>query len=134
MNRTKLPERRLNETSKVTFMGTGGKEWPILITVGFDEEGRPKEVFSSSFKVGTDLNAIVSDACMVLSRLLQHDDDPADILAGMSQPYSLLGVIAEALTKIERRPPYKYGAIIPREPGPSLFPQSSAAAEELVES
>lgn len=116
MNRTKLKDRRHNETAKVTFMGTGGKEWTILITIGFDEEGVPREVFSSSFKVGTDLNAIISDACMVMSRLLQHGDDPQEILNGMSDPPSLLAVIAKAIVDTPRAPPYSYGAIDVRVP------------------
>lgn len=80
-----------------------GLEKMILVTVGFDDHG-PREVFCADFKAGTAMHSIVMDACILLSRLLQHGDSPDDILAGMSgggderdHKRSLIGRIAELL-------------------------------------
>lgn len=67
----------------------------ILLTVGFRDGGnRPTEVFSSSFKAGSSLNAIISDACVLLSRLYQHGDNPHEVAFCLSEPPSLVGQIA----------------------------------------
>ena len=79
------------------FQYEGGKEKKILITVGFDDEGEPKEVFCADFKAGTTLHSIVMDACILLSRLLQHGDMPVELLDSMCQPPSLIGAIAAAI-------------------------------------
>lgn len=83
MTRTRLADRRYSETHRVE-VEMDLKPKIILVTIGFDERGRPSEVFCADFKAGTSMHGIVMDACIVLSRLLQHGDDPADILRGMS--------------------------------------------------
>jgi hypothetical protein len=97
--RTKLGNRRPSENMKVLYVGDNGHPWKLLVTLGFDREGRVREVFCSSFKVGTSLNAIVMDACILLSRLLQNGESPAEIAASMCEPPSLVGTIAAAIAK-----------------------------------
>jgi hypothetical protein len=99
--RDKLPDRRPSLTTKV-FVEIDGHKYKILLTIGFRDEAmtKPAEVFSSSFKVGTQLNAIVSDSCVLLSRLYQHGDDPKEIAEGLSEPRSLVGEIALAVSKV----------------------------------
>ena len=58
---------------------------------------QPAEVFCASFKVGTALNSIVSDACIILSRLYQYGDDPRDVAKRLCEPPSLVGIIAAAV-------------------------------------
>lgn len=96
--RNKLPARRPSQTVK-TVVTLDGKEHRILLTVGFRDYAmtQPAEVFCSSFKVGTSMNAILSDACVLMSRLFQHGDPPAEIAATLCEPRSVVGAIAEAV-------------------------------------
>jgi hypothetical protein len=93
MTRAKLPDRRSSETHRITFRSENGHEQKILITIGFNDNGAPKEVFCADFKAGTTLHSIVMDACILVSRCLQHGDDPAELSASMCQGPSLIGVI-----------------------------------------
>ena len=125
MTRGKIPDRRPNETFNLTYTSYSGTARTLIVTVGFDRDAKPFEVFCASFKVGTDTNAIVSDACIMMSRLLQHGETPAEIARGMCQPHSLLGQIAAALVRYE---PSRE----PGEPADPPRPPSFSPAGELV--
>ena len=112
--RAKLPNRRESETRSVTFTADGGQDVNILITVGFDDEGDPKEVFCASFKAGTTMNSVVMDACILFSRLLQHGDLPPDLLASMCHPPSMIGAIAAAVAE-SRGPRLSRGDLAPAD-------------------
>lgn len=101
MSRIKPGSRRPNITRPVTFTGDGGAEIKILITIGYSTAvpDAAIEVFCASFKAGTQLHAIVMDACILFSRLLQHGDTPAELAAAMCEPPSLLGAIAAAVAE-----------------------------------
>lgn len=96
MSRIKLEPRRASVNKTIRFKSNGGHEFGIEITMGFDGIGI-KEVFCASFKAGSDNQAIVSDACILVSRLLQHGNTPADILKSMCSPPSLIGQICQAM-------------------------------------
>jgi hypothetical protein len=89
-------------TRPVTYVADGGQEVHMLVTVGFDNLDKPREVFCASFKAGTTMNAVVMDACILLSRLLQHGDVAAELEATMSQPHSMMGAIAAAVAECEK--------------------------------
>ncbi len=95
--RMKLGDRRANETRKLTFAFANGREQSLLITIGFDDDGVPKEVFCADFKAGSDLHPIVMDACILVSRILQHGDLAADLSASMCKGPSLIGAIVAAV-------------------------------------
>lgn len=102
--RQKLQNRRDNTTRRVTWMQASGAHADVLVTVGI-EGGQVREVFcadSKAFKAGSDQLAIVSDACILFSRLLQHGDLPTDIMASMCEPPSLIGAIAQAVLDEQR--------------------------------
>ncbi len=68
-SRARLPNRRPALTQDIEV---GGHRFTA--TIGFDPAtGRPKEVFLSGAKDGTDLAAILDDASVILSVALQHD-------------------------------------------------------------
>ncbi len=73
--RSWLPNRRPALTQDIEV---GGHRFTA--TIGFDEHDRPKEVFLSGAKDGTDLAAILDDASVVLSVALQFGI-PATALA-----------------------------------------------------
>lgn len=102
MGRHKLPARRPSLTLRVAVTLDEGIQWTLLLTIGFRDDAHkvPAEVFCSSFKTGTSINAIVSDACVLLSRLYQHGDSPQDIADSLSEPPSLVGQIAAIVASI----------------------------------
>ena len=98
--RIRLPDRRRSTTIEVEAVLDNNHRQKLIVTVGFGDDGRPMEVFCASFRAGTAMNFIVMDACILISRLLQHGDDPRDILQTLrSDTLSLIGVIAEAVSK-----------------------------------
>jgi hypothetical protein len=97
--RQKLPDRRANATRKVTWTDYGGTERSILVTFGFRyaiDEFVIAEVFCADFKAGSDILGIVTDTCILVSRLFQLGERPGDLLHSMSEPYSLIGTILKA--------------------------------------
>ena len=99
MTRDRLPDRRPSTTEKIKVVLDGQKETHVLVTVGYADAAmtRPREVFCADWKAGTALHAIVMDSCVLLSRLLQHGDSPAEIAATLCRPPSLVGQIAAAV-------------------------------------
>ena len=100
MSRAKLPDRRPNLTQKVYVALDGGKEVKLLVTVGFDSLNKPMEVFCADFKSGTAMHTIVMDACVMMSRLLQHGDTPLELYKALARPESVLGAIAKAIAEL----------------------------------
>ena len=108
--RQRLPNRRLSLTVVVKW---SGDDW--LLGVGFDRQGQAREVFLSWVKVGSDTEAILDDACVVISILLQGGM-AADTLAGhlgregtpppgalrTARYASPIGMLAASIAYIER--------------------------------
>jgi hypothetical protein len=72
------------------------------VTFGFDENGELREVFCADFKAGSDMHAVVTDACILLSRLLQHGDSSTELARTLCNPPSLIGSIARAAEEINK--------------------------------
>ena len=64
--RARLPNRRPSVTQTLEVANQA------FATVGFDEHGRPREVFLTGAKEGSLLAAILTDAAVVISVALQH--------------------------------------------------------------
>ena len=105
MTRTPLPFRRENETIDLIF----GNQ-TFAVTIGFRRDGSPGEVFVYGAKVGSDLHAMLSDACIVVSLLLQHGVQPAALAHSMGRagngviPASLIGALTDLLTETAPHP------------------------------
>ena len=65
--RQRLPNRREQVTESIA-VGNAAYE----VSVGFDPESQPKEVFLTGAKAGTDMAFILADAAVVISIALQH--------------------------------------------------------------
>ncbi len=106
--RERLPNRRLCMVQKSQFKGV---KW--YLTVGFDAGGQVREVFTHNHRSGSDTEALMNDACVWLSILLQTGFSAADILARMGRearpagatdpapPASFLGFIAAEAVRLE---------------------------------
>ena len=78
--RTRLPNRRPQITETLVV---GGQV--VQASVGFDPAtGRPRELFLTGAKDGTDLAAILDDASVALSVALQHGVPPAALVTSWS--------------------------------------------------
>ncbi len=79
MTRVRLPDRRAAETVELEH---GGQRFTV--TVGFYPDGRPGEVFTHGARSGSSLDALLADACVVVSCLIQHGAEPRDVAASMA--------------------------------------------------
>jgi hypothetical protein len=98
MTRTRLPDRRPAETVMLEHSGTR-----FMVTIGFYPDGRPGEVFTHGAKSGSTLDALLADACIVVSCLIQHGVEPRDLSASMgrlgnSEPASIIGAVVDLTT------------------------------------
>lgn len=75
-NRTRLPNRRACETFGFTLAGMA-----YTASVGFDERGRPLEIFLGAAKSGTDVAIATQEAAILTSLALQYGV-PLDVLRG----------------------------------------------------
>ena len=65
MTRARLPDRRFAETVMLEHGGTR-----FMVTIGFYPDGRPGEVFTHGIRTGSGLDALLADACVVVSCLI----------------------------------------------------------------
>lgn len=95
MTRMRLPDRRFAETVVLEHSGTR-----FMVTVGFYPDGRPGEVFTHGARSGSNLDALLADACVVVSCLIQHGVEPRDLAASMgrlgnAEPASIIGAVVD---------------------------------------
>ena len=71
-----------------------------MVTIGFYPDGRPGEVFTHGTRTGSSLDALLADACVVVSCLIQHGVEPRDLAASMgrlgnAEPASIIGAVVD---------------------------------------
>ena len=106
MTRARLPDRRPSTTHKAVWQTEAGSH-SFYVTVGYDPAtGQPMECFyGDGQKTGTQLRDSLSDACVLISMLMQHGttlDEIAHSLAtvpvfGERRPASPVGAVVEAV-------------------------------------
>lgn len=94
--RERLPDRRDGRTVTANWKGR-----KINISVGYARDGRILEIFARADKPDSDLDCVVDDIAVVLSRSLQFGDDLASIRRGIGrlpdgEPSSVAGKIIDA--------------------------------------
>ena len=98
--RARLPGRRLVETRRVAHHTPFG-ERRFFVSIGYDpaSPAEPREVFlDGGFRSGAELEALLKDAAIALSLLLQHGVAPAsivDALAAGGGRSAIAGMAAE---------------------------------------
>jgi hypothetical protein len=93
--RKRLPHRRFAETIEVEHSGTR-----FEVTIGFYPDGRPGEVFTHGAFKGSALEALLADACVLVSHLIQHGVRPHDLADSMGRlndagPASIIGTVID---------------------------------------
>jgi hypothetical protein len=107
--RRRLPDRRENETFEVEIEGQA-----YCVCLGFfPDTGQVGEVFLSGGKVGSQIDAVLDDASILISRCLQSGIAPADLAKSMSkvptsmftpatEPASPIGAALDMAAQFER--------------------------------
>jgi hypothetical protein len=95
MTRQRLPNRRPAETIGLEHNGSR-----FTVTIGFYPDGRPGEVFTHGIRSGSNLDALLADACVVVSCLIQHGVEPREIASrmgrlGNAEPASIIGAVID---------------------------------------
>ncbi len=97
--RIRLPNRRPNETADLLFEGQR-----YHVTVGFAQDGQPREVFCHGAKVGSNMDLLLDDACVALSLLLQHGIEPRGLTHSMGRlgdgaAASIIGALVDLVSE-----------------------------------
>jgi hypothetical protein len=100
MTRVRLPDRRFAETVALEHGGAR-----FMVTIGFYPDGQPGEVFTHGARSGSTLDALLADACVVVSCLIQHGAEPRDLAASMgrlgnAEPASLIGAVLDLVAAV----------------------------------
>ncbi len=102
MSRERLPDRRPSETAELEYEGAC-----YAVTIGFFPDGRPGEAFTGNAKVGSSMEAVLDDACILISLLLQNGVEPPALAKTMGrlgnghQPASVIGAIIDRLAELQ---------------------------------
>jgi hypothetical protein len=72
----------------------------FMVTIGFYPDGRPGEVFTHGARSGSNLDALLTDACVVVSCLIQHGIQPRELASSMgrlgnARPASVIGAVVD---------------------------------------
>ena len=104
MSRTRLLNRRPQISTEIVF---GGQLWTL--SCGFDDGGKVRELFLFTTLGGSDIEALVDDAAIMISLLLQHGLSIRDLARHLGRQgidatapaASLLGLAVITAAKIE---------------------------------
>jgi len=97
MMRQRLPNRRPAKTILIEHAGQR-----FTVTVGFYPDGRPGEVFTHGMRTGSSLDALLADACVLLSLLMQHGIESRELASsvgrlGSTEPASIIGAVIDLI-------------------------------------
>ena len=100
--RTRLAQRRPQDIIDVEFDGRGH-----TVAIGTYDHGAAGEVFIDGAKAGTLYQALLNDASIILSLLIQHGVKPAAIAESLGRTEdgertSILGVAADLAASVSR--------------------------------
>ena len=99
MPRQRLPDRRRAVIFDVVHEGAR-----YSVGIGLYDDNRLGEVFLSGAKTGSDLDGLLADVGVLLSRSLQHGDSVEALARSMSRlgaapaPASIIGAVLDQLT------------------------------------
>ena len=104
MSRARLQDRRPSMTMQFVYEANN-----YSVTLGFNvANDRIGEVFTHDAKIGSAMDRILDDACVVLSLLLQHGVSPDALASSMgrlgdgSSPASIIGALADLIARESR--------------------------------
>lgn len=91
----KIPNRRVATTHDLDYKG---KRYHL--TVGYNHQYlQPMEAFIHGAKVGSEMDALLDSACILLSKLYQSGANPRQVAKSLGGQ-CLLGAVAEEVARI----------------------------------
>ena len=96
MPRERLPHRRHAVVLDLDYRGNRHH-----VAIGLYDDGRPGEVFVSGARTGSDVDGLLADLGVLISRALQHGDSLETLVNGMGRlgdgktPASIIGSILD---------------------------------------
>jgi hypothetical protein len=107
-----MPGRRTGFTEPLTFREGEAGEITTFITCNFDAYGRIREVFCADPRVGSDIHALLTDGCILISIYLQTGGEPELLPGSLGEnraegeksgpPSSILGAVARAILRLQQ--------------------------------
>jgi len=103
-----LPNRRHHTALSVAWQA-GAQQAKAEVGIGFDDAGRVFEVFADGQKTGSQMEALLDDACILMSFLLQSGWRIADVAEKLKRESveptapapSIIGQIAAIVARFE---------------------------------
>lgn len=114
MRAGELPCRRRNSTMPLSWSSLDGVPHVFEVTVGYYDSGESGEVFATGPREGSTLQGILSDACILISKLRQAGTsfvaiaDYLDVADPAAPSVSPLGAIVQQCAAIERGEPVPF--------------------------
>lgn len=104
MSRAKPPNRREGTTIGVRYADLSGLSLKAFVTYNRDESRKIREVFIVASKPGSAAEASMRDAGLLLSLMLQHGIELADIAMALTRnddgsPAGPVGIVCDALLR-----------------------------------
>ncbi len=110
--RTKMPNRREGYTEPLTFREGQQGEIKTFITCNFNDDGVITEVFAADPRIGSDIQALLTDGCILISLNLQSGADLERLSKSLGEdrpegaktgpPSSLLGAVVQAILRVQQ--------------------------------
>jgi hypothetical protein len=105
--RKRLPNRRMAVSETIEFVRSDGGLASYEATIGFDDQGRPKEIFLFGAKAGSDMALALADTAVALSVALQHGVTAQAMALSVSRnsdgvPVSVIGAALDLLARLEK--------------------------------
>ena len=112
--RNKLSNRRNVETTTVTYFSVDGRESHFEASIGFDKNGKPKEIFLAGARTGSETDILLIDAAVSISVALQCGVSATAMSQSISRvsetldgpptrPASIIGAALELIASYEKR-------------------------------
>lgn len=103
--RQRLPNRRQNQTFELIY-----ENMTYAVTFGYEPTtGEVQEAFTHGAKIGSAMDSILDDCCVLLSIMLQHDIRPSSFAGSMGyhgvdkEPSSIVGRLVNLLARQEKK-------------------------------
>ncbi len=98
MTRRRLPNRRRSVTSTLTHGNI-----TYSVSIGFDDQARPKELFARAVKPDSDADLVADDVGVLISLALQYGVDPRQLAHSVARhdgaPTSIVGRLIDRLAE-----------------------------------
>ena len=80
-----MTRQRLHDRRQAVLLTADHRGSVYEITLGVYDDGTPGELFIAGARTGSDIDALLADAAVLVSRALQHGDDLADLAKAMGR-------------------------------------------------